>query len=164
MIRKMPAERRLDRTDFAILAELQQDARLANKELARRVHLAPSSCLERVRRLREQGVLRGAHAEVDPAAFGVGIQAMIQVRLNQHSRMEVESFRAHVLALPEVQAVYHVSGRHDFLVQVAVRDTEHLRDLAMDAFTARPEVAHLETSLVFEYARTPGLRMPKARS
>lgn len=151
----------LDRTDYAILEALQGDARLSNKELARRIHLAPSSCLERVRKLREAGVLRGAHAEVDPAAFGVGLQAFIEVRLAKHSRPEVEAFRAHVLALPEVQGLWHVSGQHDFLVQVAVRDSSHLRDLAMDQFTARPEVIQLQTSLIFEHTRTPGFRGPE---
>lgn len=151
----------LDRTDYEILEALQADARLSNKELAQRVHLAPSSCLERVRKLREAKILRGAHAEVDPAAFGVGLQAFIEVRLAKHSRREVEAFRSHVLALPEVQGLWHVSGQHDFLVQVAVRGSSHLRDLAMDQFTARPEVVQLETSLIFEHSRTPGFRGPE---
>jgi DNA-binding Lrp family transcriptional regulator len=70
----------LDRIDFAILAALQNDGRLTNKELAGRVGLAPSSCLERVRRLREAGTLRGSHAEVDPAVLGIGLQALLAVR------------------------------------------------------------------------------------
>lgn len=143
----------LDRTDFEILAALQKDGRLSNKELAALVNLAPSSCLERVRRLRREGVLRGIHADVDLRALGVGLQAMIAVQLRQHSREIVETFRTHVLELPEVTALYHVAGKHDFLVHVAVRDADHLRDLAMDAFTARAEVAQIETSLIFEYVR-----------
>jgi DNA-binding Lrp family transcriptional regulator len=144
----------LDRTDDAILRILQNDARLSNKELAARVHLAPSSCLERVRRLREKKVLRGFHAEVDPGALGIGLQAMIAVRLRQHSRDVFESLRERFLALPEVVSLFHVGGAEDFLVHVAVRDTEHLRTLAWEGFTARPEVAHIETSLIFEHARS----------
>ena len=64
----------MDRIDFGIISELQNNARLSNKELAARVKLAPSSCLERTRRLTADGVLRGFHAEVDPAALGVGLQ------------------------------------------------------------------------------------------
>lgn len=142
----------LDRIDCDILAALQNDGRLSNKELAAAVGLAPSSSLERVRRLRENGVLRGFSARVDPAAVGVGLQAMIAVRLRQHSRELVDTFRSHVLSLREVVALYHVAGPDDFLVHVAVRDTDHLRDLAMDAFTSRDEVSHLQTSLLFEYA------------
>ena len=147
----------LDRIDFDILAALQNDGRLTNKELAGRVGLAPSSCLERVRRLREGGVLRGSHAEVDPAALGIGLQALLAVRLRQHSRDVVDAFRRYVRTVPEVTAVYHVTGAQDFLVHVAVRDASHLRDLALDAFTTRGEVAHIETSLIFDYARVPRL-------
>lgn len=147
----------LDRIDFAILRLLRNDGRLSNKELAAKVGLAPSSCLARVRRLTQSGIVRGFHADIDPRALGMGLQAMIAVRLTQHSRAVVESFRAHVLALPETVAVYHLAGADDFLVHVAVRDADHLRDLALDAFTRRSEVAHLETSLVFEHARPTGV-------
>lgn len=147
----------LDRIDCALLAALQNDGRLSNKELAAQVGLAPSSCLERVRRLRASGVLRGVHAELDPAAVGIGLQALIAVRLRQHSRDLVERFRAHVLSLHEVISLFHVAGANDFLVHVAVRDANHLRDLALDAFTRRDEVAHLETSLVFEHTRAAAM-------
>jgi DNA-binding Lrp family transcriptional regulator len=147
----------LDRTDRAILAALQNDARLTNKELAARIALSPSSCHERVRRLRGAGVLRGAHADVAPGALGIELMALIAVQLRQHSRRLVEAFRAHALALREVVAVFHIAGEHDFLVQVAVPDVAALRDLALDAFTSRPEVARLQTWLIFEAARAPAL-------
>ena len=151
----------LDRIDCAIIEHLQKDARLSNKELASAVGLAPSSCLARVQRLRAEGVLRGAHAEVDPDALGVGLQALIAVQLSRHSRTQVKAFWKHVLGLPEVLAVFHVAGTHDFQVHVAVRDAHHLRDLALDAFTTRPEVAHIQTSLIFEWAK--GKVMPNYR-
>lgn len=149
--------RDLDRTDTAILRQLQKNARLSNKELAAAVGVAPSTCLERVRRLAADGVLRGYHADVDPHAVGVGLQAMIAVRLGQHSRPVVEAFQAHALARPEVVQVYHTTGANDFLIHVAVRDAEHLRDLALTAFTERPEVVHIETALLFAHHRAPGL-------
>jgi DNA-binding Lrp family transcriptional regulator len=145
----------LDRTDFAILAALQNDARLSNKELAARVGLAPSSCLERVRRLRKTGVLTGFRALVDPGALGIAMQALVFVRLARHARRQVRAFREHALSLPETIAVYHVAGPHDFLVHVGVRDANHLRDLAMDAFTSRREVSRIETHLIFEHVQ-PG--------
>lgn len=144
----------LDQTDLLILGLLQKSARISNKRLAERVGLAPSTCLERVRRLIELGVVRGFHADVDLSHMGIGLQAMIAVRLHRHSRELVESFRNHVLALPEVCSVYHVAGGDDFLVHVAVQDADHLRDLALDAFTTRPEVDHIETRLIFEHTST----------
>lgn len=144
------AERPLDRIDLEILTELQKNARISNKELAAQVHLAPSSCLERVRTLRDRGAFRGFHANVDPELLGIGLRAVTQIRLRHHTRDAVDAFAAHCADLPEVTRVLHVSGANDFLVELAVRDAHHLRDFLMDAFTTWPEVAHLETSLVFE--------------
>lgn len=149
--------RPLDRTDAAIVAALQNDARISNKELAAAVGVAPSTALGRTRRLEADGVLAGYHAEVDPDAFGVGIQALVAVTLRQHARGLVESFQNHALALPEVVQVFHTTGASDFLVHVAARDTNHLRELALAAFTERPEVARIETSLLFAHRRTGGL-------
>jgi DNA-binding Lrp family transcriptional regulator len=151
----------LDRIDFRILDALQNNGRLSNKELAAHVHLSPSSCWERVRRLHEEGVLTGYHAEVDPKALGIDLQALIGVSLSRHTREAVESFQAHALATREVMAVYHVTGDRDFLIHVAVRDAEHLRDLALEAFTTHPEVANLETSLIFQGDRKPGFPIPE---
>jgi DNA-binding Lrp family transcriptional regulator len=153
----------IDRIDCVIIEQLQNDARLSNKELAAAVGLAPSSCLARVQRLRSEGVIQGAHAEVNPGALGVGLQALIAVQLRQHSRAQVKAFWKHMTGLPEVLAIFHVAGVHDFQVQVAVRDAHHLRDLALDAFTTRPEVARIETSLIFECVKSkvmPNYRKP----
>lgn len=143
----------LDRIDREILAALANNARLSNKELAAHIRLAPSTTLERFRRLVREGWVRGFHAEVDPRAFGLTLEAMIAVRLKQHARDQYEAFRAYVQTLPEVVAAYHMAGANDFLVHVRVRDADHLRDFAIDAFTTRPEVGHLETALVFEHLR-----------
>lgn len=144
---------RLDRIDFAIVAALQNDARLSNKELAARAGLAPSSCLERVRALTRAGVLRGHHAEVAPQALGIGLQALVAVRLNRHAKQTFKSLYAHLLSLPEVLAVFHVSGENDLQVHVAVRDIGHLRDLIVERFAGRPEVGHCETSVLFDVYR-----------
>ena len=151
----------LDRIDREILAALANNARLSNKELAAKVGLAPSSALERFRRLTREGWLRGFHADVDPRAFGLGLEAMISVRLKQHSRDQFEAFRLYVQTLPEVVAAYHMAGGNDFLVHVRARDADHLRDFAIDAFTTRPEVGHLETALVFEHLRGSGPIWPE---
>lgn len=148
---------KLDGIDYRILDALQHDARLSNKELAASVGLAPSTCLERVRRLRDAEVLQGFHASVNPSALNIGLEAMIAVQLRQHSRDLVESFQKHIMSLPEVTAVYHVAGTHDYMVHVVVRNADHLRDLALDSFTTRPEVDHIQTSLIFESKRKPVL-------
>ena len=99
-------------------------------------------------------MLRGFHADVDLAALGVGLEAMITLRLRRHSRKLYKALRAHVVSRPEVLACFHVSGTDDFLLHVAVRDTKHLHDLNIDAFASREEVAHISTALIFEHTRT----------
>ncbi|MCH9693203.1 MAG: Lrp/AsnC family transcriptional regulator [Gammaproteobacteria bacterium] len=142
----------LDRTDIRILGCLRNNARITNKALAKLLDIAQSTCLGRVRRLVDIGAIHGFHADLNPKALGVGLQAMISIRLSRHSLDHVEAFRSHVMSLSEVVQIYHVAGHIDFLVHVWVKDTEHLRDLAMTSFTTREEVAHIETGLIFEHS------------
>lgn len=143
--------RPIDRIDAEILEHLQKNARLSNRQLAQKIGLAESTTLTRVRRLLDEGILRGFHADVAPEALGIGIQAMIAIRLAKHHRDQVEAFHDHALGLHRVVACFHMAGEYDFLVHVVARDARDLRHLAMDAFTTRPEVAHLETMLIFEH-------------
>ena len=108
----------LDRIDYEILALLQNNARISNKEIARKVGLAASTCLVRIRLLLSSGVISGFHADISPMSLGVGIQAMIAVRLIRHFKPDVDAFRQHALSLPEVVQLYHVAGLIDFLVHV----------------------------------------------
>ena len=150
----------LDRIDFGILDALQRNARLSNKELAARVGLAPSSCLERMRKLERGGILRGYGAEVNPSAYGIGLQALMFIRLKDLHHQVVESYRDHLLTIPEVLSVFLISGEHDYLAHLAVRDADHLRRVGLEKITVRPEVGHVETILIFEHTRNPGLPRP----
>src|SRR3954452_22271058 len=147
----------LDTTDRAILEALSEDARMANNRLAERVGIAPSTCLARVNALRESGVLLGFHAEIDLAALGRPLQAMIAVRLAVHAREQIEAFTQAVRQLPGVLSVFHMTGVTDYLVWVAAADMEELREFVVDHLATHPAVAHAETSLIYEHRRGPGL-------
>ena len=147
----------LDATDSKLVALLQNDGRASNKELAASIGLSPSSTHYRMQRLLQGGVVRGIHADVDPRALGIGLQAMISLRLQHQSKDAMYAMQDYLLGLREVVAVYHVSGADDFLVHVVARDTEHLRDLVMDALSGRPELANLSTALLFEHRRRHSL-------
>ncbi|MBI2380423.1 MAG: Lrp/AsnC family transcriptional regulator [Gammaproteobacteria bacterium] len=147
----------LDEIDWQIVQALRNDARITNKDLAERLSIAPSTCLERVRRLHERKVIIGHHAELNPKALGLNIQAMIAVRLGKHARKQITAFHDAMLAMPETVTLYHISGAFDYLVHVMVRDTDALRDLILNGFTERPEVEHVETHLIFEQARSLSL-------
>jgi DNA-binding Lrp family transcriptional regulator len=148
-----PASATLDETDRAIVRELARDARLANNTLADRVGIAPSTCLGRVRALREQGVIRGYHADVDPAALGRPLQAMIAVRLQSDARGHIRTFVRGVAHLPEVLNVFFLAGKDDFLLHVAAASTEDLR-VFVETLSSNADVAYTETSLIFEHVRT----------
>ncbi len=142
----------LDDIDRRIVLELARDARLPNNVLAERAGIAPSTCLGRVRALRERGVIRGYHADVDPAALGRSLQAMIAVRLQANARGHIRAFVADVARLSEVLNVYFLGGKDDFLLHVAAASTEDLRDF-VESLSANADVAYTETSLIFEHVR-----------
>ena len=153
----MPNFLQLDAVDRAILEILSGDARITNNALAERVGVAPSTCLARVRALRESGVLRGFHAEIDLGALGRPLQAMIAIRLTVHAREQIENFTEAVRRLPGVLSVFHMTGVTDYLVWVAAADMNELREFVVDHLATHPAVAHAETSLIYEHRRGPGL-------
>lgn len=142
-----------DGVDRRILAELARDARMPNNALAEAVGIAPSTCLGRVRALRESGVIRGYHADIDPAALGRPIQAMIAVRLQAHARGHMTEFVARVAELPEVLNVFFLGGADDFLVHIAATGTDNLRDFVVVNLSGNPDVALTETNLIFDHVR-----------
>jgi DNA-binding Lrp family transcriptional regulator len=147
----------LDDIDRRILGQLARDARLPNNALAEAVGIAASTCLGRVRALREGGVIRGYHADVDPAALGRPIQAMIAVRLQSHARGHMTEFVAQMAELPEVLNVFFLGGADDFLVHIAAASTESLRHFVVVHLGGNPDVALTETNLIFEHVRAAHL-------
>ncbi|WP_396657719.1 Lrp/AsnC family transcriptional regulator [Microbacterium sp.] len=146
------SEIRLDGLDHAILRVLERDARISNRELAERVHAPESTCHKRVRALVASGVITGFHAEIDPAALGLAIEAIIMIRLHAHARGDLRGFQRYLESLPATRRVYFVAGDRDFLLHVAVHDVDDLRAVVSDTISVRPEVAATNTSLVFDYA------------
>jgi DNA-binding Lrp family transcriptional regulator len=141
----------LDELDQAILRELQADARRTNRAVAAAVGVSASTALERTRSLRERGVIRGTVLDLNLAAVGRGVQALIAVRIRPPSRRNIEGFRNWIAQLPETIGVFVVSGAEDFLVHIAVRDNHDLYAFVIDRLTERPEVADVRTSVVYEH-------------
>jgi len=147
----------VDDVDRALLELLARDARITNQRLADRVGVAPSTALARLRSLRDRGVIRGYHAEVDLAALGRPLQALIAVRLAVHARDQIDDFTSAVRQLPGVLMVFHLTGVTDYLVWVAASDAQDLREFVVDHLATHPSVAHAETSLIYEHHRGPGI-------
>lgn len=146
----MPDSVSFDPVDLEILRLLQNDARTTYRDLAAMVGVAPSTCLDRVSRLRRSGVILGHELRLDPAMLGRGLEALLSVQVRPHRRELIAPFVSRVRALPETRALFHLTGPDDYLVHVAVADTADLQRLVLDEFTSRREVARVETRLIFQ--------------
>ena len=129
MTRKL-SDQRLDETNARLIAALQGDARLTLAELGRRVGLTPPAVGERLARLEEAGVIRGYHADVDPAAVGYGLSIILRIRPAARMIAKVAELAR---ATPEVTECHRVTGEDCFVMRVHVRDVAHLEEI-IDAF------------------------------
>ncbi len=143
----------LDAIDRGLIRALQADARQSNRDLAAAAHVSPSTSSERIRALRAEGVIRGYHADVSLPALGRGVQALTAVTIRPPTRANVEAFSNWASQLPELIGIFVVSGGSDFLLHVAVPDTDALYAFVLDRLTGRPEVADVNTSIVYEHIR-----------
>ena len=140
----------IDDCDARILGHLQTDARISNAELARRVGMAPSAVLERVRRLEERGVIQGYETRIAPKALGLGLTAFIFVRT---SLVEASEQTRTFAAIPEVLEIHDVAGEDCYLLKVRVRDTEALGRLMRERISVVPGVSATRTTIVLETAK-----------
>ena len=143
----------LDDVDRRLLALLHADARMSNSALADAVGIAASTCHGRVRRLQDIGVIRGYYADIDPAAIGLSLQAMISVTLQSNARSKIRNFIQQIRRKPQVMDVYFLAGADDFIIHVAARDTDDLRAFVVENLNADADVAGTQTSLIFEHLR-----------
>jgi DNA-binding Lrp family transcriptional regulator len=152
----------IDDTDRRILVELQRNARRSNKDLAAMVGVAPSTMLTRVRNLEGRGIIRGYHADVDPAAVGRPVRATVSVRLQPKSRDVVERFVQHVWSLEETEAISLVTGPFDVIIDLVVADVSTLGNRVLNEIATFDAVVDEQTTLVLERRRKPVLE-PVAR-
>lgn len=144
------SEEGLDGVDRKILRELQNDARLSNVELARRVALSATPCVERVRRLERLGYISGYHARLDPARLGAGLTVFVQVQLDRTTSDVFDQFARAVRTLSQVVECHMVAGGFDYLIKLRVADMEAYRKLLGDELTLLPGVLQTHTYLAME--------------
>lgn len=147
----------LSPADRTILVALQQNSRISNRELASRVGLAESTTHERVRRLVDAGVVTRFTADLDPGALGRPMQALIAVQLRPQSAEVVTRFLDAVVGDPCVLDATVLSGETDVQIRVAVASSEALRRFAWQKVTSVPSVRSIQTHIVYEHRRGPGL-------
>ena len=144
-VNEMAAEIALDELDRRILAQLQQDAALNNKDLAERVHASAPTCLRRVRRLTEAGVIARQVALLDPAMAGAALTGIVEITLDHQGAEHMVTFEARVAEDAAVQQCYRVSPGPDFVLVVQVADMAAYHALAHRLFAAQANVRNVRT-------------------
>lgn len=144
----MENDLKLDAIDRAILAELQRDARLPNQELAQRVHLSPSACLRRVKRLEESGVIAQVVALLNPKAIGKPGTSYTIINVERMTPAALAEFEQAVKDSPDILDCFYVAGSNDYLLRFAYRDAEDLERLHTQVLMQLPGVARANSMLV----------------
>jgi DNA-binding Lrp family transcriptional regulator len=161
----MPGETVLDATDLALLAQLQEDCGLSNQDLAAQVHISAATCLRRVKRLRDAGLIESEIAVLNPervaAALGHGLEAIIEVSLDRQGNAEQEAFEQRVIADDAVQQCYRVSPGPDFVLLVHARDMPDYLALAQRLFTSDANVRNVKAYFSVKRAKfRPRIPLP----
>lgn len=151
----------LNRIDRHILRELQKDGRITYAELARRVGLTTTPCMERVKRLEREGIIHGYTALIDPRTLDAGLVVFVQIRLNRTAPEAFEEFREAVVQLEEVQECYLVAGNFDYLIKARVANMDAYRLLLGETLLKLPGVQESTSYPVMEQLKeTLSLRVP----
>jgi DNA-binding Lrp family transcriptional regulator len=141
----------LDATDRLLLELLSSNGRMTNAELAQAAEIAPSTCLARVRSLVSSGVIKGFSAEVAPAALGLELEALISVTLRAGARSNLATFMKQMKEHHQVVQVFFLGGNEDFIVHVAVKNSDELREFVLEQLSNNASVANTRTNLVFDH-------------
>jgi len=142
--------RSLDRLDLTILTLLQEDGRIAMTDLAERVGLSITPCIERVRRMERDGVIIGYYARVNPAMLGASLLVFVEITLDHKSGNMFDQFRREVLRIPEVLECHLVSGDFDYLIKARLREMADYRKLLGDILLQLPGAVQSKSYVVME--------------
>ena len=143
----------VDALDRAMLSALQDEGRITNVELARRVGLTAPPCLRRMRSLEEAGVIRGYHADLDAEALGYGITVFALVSLRSQAEDALQAFEAHVAGLPEIRECHMLNGEIDFILKIVAHDLQAFQTFLTSKLTPAPNVASVKTSLTIRTSK-----------
>ena len=137
---------KLDHIDRNILHDLQDEGRITNVDLARRVGISAPPCLRRMRALEEAGYIRGYHAELDPMSLGFNVTVFAQVGLDSQAEPDLVAFETMVRGWPEVRECHMLAGETDFLLKIVARDWDSYNRFLTSQLTAAPNVSRREAA------------------
>ncbi|MFQ3230787.1 Lrp/AsnC ligand binding domain-containing protein [Reinekea sp.] len=143
-------KRELDRLDRNILHALQQDARISYVDLAEKVGLSSTPCIERVKRLEKDGYIEGYYTRLNPKALGYGMLVFVEISLSYQSPDAFQTFNQAVSRLPYILECHLVSGDADYLLKARIEDMSEYRALLGDMLLTLPGVKHSKSYIVME--------------
>jgi len=146
----------VDDTDRAILRHLQSDGRLPNAALAERVRLSPSPCLRRLKRLEEDGTIRGYRAILDRRKVGLGLTAFVEIKVSGQSRRRAEELEKAIAGVDEIVASYIVAGDADFMLEVVAPDLAAYERLLLHTLLELPGVSEVRSNFAIRTVKEPG--------
>lgn len=149
--------RKLDRLDLKILRALQENARISYVDLADKVGLSTTPCMDRVKRLESAGVIQGYHASLDPIALGLTLLVFVEITLSNQSPEAFDAFREAVDELSYVQECHLVSGQSDYLIKLRLTDLASYRKYLGELLLALPHVRESKSYIVMEEAKQTAL-------
>ena len=144
----------LDAIDHRIINVLQREGRISNLDLAERVGLSPTPCSRRLKRLEDTGVISGYGARINPAALGLGISAIVSVRLRRQTPANFKTFFSRVRGHPEITECLLVAGDVDYILRVRVRDVDALKTFLLEKVQLIESVSHTSTMLILEVTKS----------
>ncbi len=147
----------LDQADRKILEEVQRDGRISVVDLAAKVNLTKTPCLNRLRKLEKQGFIRGYHADLDPQRIAQGHLVYVQIKLESTAREMLNEFSRAVRDIPEILACHMMAGGYDYLLKIRCRDMAAYRSLLGDVISFLPSVQQTSTFPVIEEVKDSGL-------
>ncbi len=152
----MPIKADLDAIDWKILRELQQDGRMTNVELSRRIGISAPPCLRRVKRLEEAGIIRGYRALLNAPALGFDVVAFCLIGLNHQSDAELKAFADCSRNWPIVRQAWMVSGESDFLLHCVASDLSAFQTFVIEQLASTPNVDTVRTALTIRQVKDEG--------
>ena len=146
----------LDAIDWKILRELQDDGRITNVELSKRVGISAPPCLRRVKRLEQSGIIRGYRAMLNSPALGLEVVAFCLIGLNHQSETELKAFAELTRGWPIVRAAWMVSGESDFFLHCVASDLTSFQTFVIEKLTSSPNVGTVRTALTIRQVKDEG--------
>jgi len=146
----------LDTTDRALLRELSLDATQSASALGRKLGLSQPATWRRIRRLRDNGAIKGQRLDLDQERLGFGVTVFLGVKLATKGRVSLEDFERAVTAIPEVQTVEHILGLYDYRLRVVARDIADFERVLRRRIMTLPGVGDVEANVLLSEERRPG--------